>query len=214
MKTSLTLTLLASLLPLAASATPPSSPEAESYGMQGPPAGVAGDDLVLWKKARDVDVRLPIERSVSTRLMARANGSRWDERIAEGSRRGSLDEARAAELRRRLLEQWDVVTIVLTAGWKVDPTRVCGYPLLDFDSALRVDEQARRARLLPEAKGRLSECVETATRILAELERANGGLLAALEAVEKETPALPPAAAATPKAASAAQPAQAIAAAE
>jgi hypothetical protein len=205
MTTSLALALLLAATPPAAPA-PTASPEVESYGMQVPPAGTTGEDLALWKKARDVNVRIPIERSFATRLVARANGSRWDQRIAEGVRRGTVNELRAAELRKQLLGQWDVVSFVLGAGWKVDPTRVCGYPLMDFDSALRVDDSARRATLLPEAKSRLGECVATATKILGELERANAGFLAALETIEKETPELPaaapaPSAAAPPPAA-------------
>jgi hypothetical protein len=177
--------------PPAAPAAPPAE-AAEPGTFEDPPAQASREDAALWRNAKELDVALPVERGVSTRLQAQVNGSRWEERLAAAVRRGTLSEKRATELRTELQDEWRELAAVLTARWPVDPTRVCGYPWLDFDNTLRSNESPFRTRELPQARARLEDCVEKATRVYAALLHANDGFRRAFERIDREAPALPP----------------------
>jgi hypothetical protein len=186
------LALLLATAPAPEAGAPAAEPP-EAGTFQTPPAAASKEDAALWQRAKDLGVRLPVERSVSTRLQAQANGNRWQERLAEGVRRGALADPRAAELKQALLGRWNELALVLSGRWPVDPTRVCGYPWLDFDSTLQADPSPSRTRDLPEARARLEECVEKASGALARLEHVNRAFREAVEAIDREAPAAPPA---------------------
>jgi hypothetical protein len=191
LRAALSLALLVAALRTAAAEAPAAAPP-DPGTFESPPAAATREDAALWRRAADVNVDVPVQRSVSTRLQAEVNGSLWRERLAEGVRRGRLSGARAAELERRLVDGWNALALILSAGWPVDPTRVCGYPWLDFDSTLQTEDPAFRSEELPQARARLQQCVEKATAALASLRHANHEYREAFQAIVRETPEVPP----------------------
>jgi hypothetical protein len=194
LRAALPLALLVAAFPSLAADAPaaPAAAVPEPGIFETPPAAASRDDATLWRRAKEIDVLVPVERGVSTRLQAQVNGSQWKERLAEGVRRGTVSERRAAALEAKLLDEWKEVAAILSAQWPVDPTRVCGYPWLHFDNILQANDSPFRAGELPQARARLEDCVEKATHAHAALLHANDELRKAYEAIDREAPALPP----------------------
>lgn len=200
--------VLVCLLPAAAPARA-ADPAPEAGRFEAPPPGASKEDQALWWKAKEINVDLPVERSVSTRLQAEVNGSGWQQRLADGVRSGALTEKRAGELQQKLLDEWRELALILSVQWPVDPTRVCGYPWLDLDNLMLQEDSPFKRDQLPQARGKLRDCVEKATQVHATLARANAEYHKAFEAIDRAAPPLAAAAQAkAPAAAPAAAPAR------
>lgn len=156
-----------------------------------PPGSPA--DRALWRRAYDLDNEIPIERSVASRLQLHARTRSLLPRLSELGARGALEPKRAAELAGRLREEWDETVELLVVRWPVDPTRVCGYDLLTFESVMRSDVGAQRDAQLAESRAALERCLTTAQLPLRAMRRANAGLRETIEEVERAISAAAPA---------------------
>lgn len=176
-------------------APPPGTRNGVLRNLQSPPPG-APEDVALWQRANDNDLRLMAARGEATRLQATAATSGYARRLDAAVARGAIPAPRAAALRAKLEEEWTELTRVVTARWRIDPTRVCRYPFLAFDNVMEMAEGPSRAPRLAEARGRLLDCTTHAESILKQLTHANASLRDALAAVDRAAgPAAPVAAA-------------------
>jgi hypothetical protein len=145
-------------------------------------------DLALWRRAYDLNNEIPIERSISTRLQLQERNSRIVEALADaaaGSGGRGLAPAEAARLEAELRGALKDVVETLVARWPVDPTRVCGYDLLFFDSVLRSDEGPQKAGQLAQTGAALRDCVARGEQPLAVLRKANERLRQAIADSER-----------------------------
>lgn len=178
-------------------ALPPGTRNGVLRNLQVPPPGVPAD-VALWNRANDNDLRLWAARGEATRLQAAAAGSGYAIRLEGAVARGALAPDRAAAVRAKLEEEWNEVARILTARWRIDPTRACRYPFLAFDNLMEMADGPAKASRLAEARGRLLECTAQAEAILKQLARANGSLREAIAELDRAAGPAQPAAAATP----------------
>jgi hypothetical protein len=148
-----------------------------------PPGSPA--DRALWRRGYDLDNEIPIERSIASRLQLQAVNLRLVEALAAGAKRSGADPSaaeRLANVERRLRAALRESVDLLRAQWPVDPTRVCGYAVLNFESVMRSDENPRKAAQLAETGAALRECVARGEAPLAVLRKANEELRSAIAA--------------------------------
>jgi hypothetical protein len=153
--------------------------EAEDGAQEAPPGTPA--DVALWRSGQAAGEAVVAVRAEAGRLQQRVRGERVLERLAAAAvAAGPEEAARLRALRGGLQERWAWDYELVSRPWPVDPTRVCWYPMLAFDSALRAPPGPAQADLAP-ARQALSTCVEQARRAQAELAEANRALAAALD---------------------------------
>lgn len=148
-----------------------------------PPGSPA--DRALWRRGYDLDNEIPIERSIASRLQLQAVNLRLVEALAADAKRPGADPSAAERLEnfeRRLRAALRESVDLLRAQWPVDPTRVCGYAVLNFESVMRSDENPRKAAQLAETGATLRECVAKGEAPLAMLRKANDELRSAIAA--------------------------------
>jgi hypothetical protein len=173
---------LALLLALAATQAA-APPQGAAHGFNTAPPGTAGDQA-LWKAARDANRQISSERFRAVRLQTRARTGDYEARLeALAGKPGAPEGAKA--LQERLHSAWVENVGIQTRQWPVDPTRVCSYPLLYMDSAMRDDNPARRGATLPEARTRLSTCLGKARLVLSALTRSTDRFEAALAEADR-----------------------------
>lgn len=168
----------------AAEHAPAPVPAGVARHLKHPPPG-APADLALWRRAQDTDLRLQIARAEATRIQARAAAPGWAQRLEAAAAGGALQPADAAALRDRVHATWREVAGILSVRWRVDPTRGCRYPFLAFDNLVEMAAGPERTARLPEARGRLTDCIEKAEPIAAHLAAANAALEESLDAAER-----------------------------
>jgi len=151
-----------------------------------PPPG-APADVALWTRGQQVGEAVVASRAEAGRLQQRVKAERLAERLeraATGEKAGTA--AALGALRERLLVLWQRDYEVAARPWPVDPTRVCWYPMLGFDSALRAPAVSGRGDL-GQARAELTACVEKAEQALRAMDEANRALA---EATAQATRAL------------------------
>jgi hypothetical protein len=157
---------------------PAPAPCQEPGDAGGPPPGEPAD-VALWRRGQQAGEAVVAGRAEAGRLQQRVKGERLAERLAEAAAAPGAPAGLGAA-RERLLAAWQRSWDVTTRPWPVDPTRVCWYAMLAFDSALRVPGQAGRAEAGP-ARTELQACVEKAGAALRILEESNRALAAAAD---------------------------------
>lgn len=175
--------------PAAAAGT--TGPEGQAGEPPVPPPG-APEDQARWRTAHEVNQRLAIELSVSSRLQWTGKTRQYGERLeALAGRKDGPDAARAGELMARYrevqLENWRFATM----PWVVDKTRVCQYPLLELDGAMRPGGPPRRASVLAAAREDMDDCIGKARPIAERLGSLNDQLRSLQETAEALLPPLP-----------------------
>lgn len=125
-----------------------------------PPAGSAAE-LQLWRDGIEVTRRVALVRKDSTNLRAAILSTRLRERL-EQARAGAGHEAgeHAAKLARRLEREWAENVDLFQRPWPVDPTRGCGYPHLNYDSAMRLPAGPARQAEVANTTPDLRTCVQ------------------------------------------------------
>jgi hypothetical protein len=142
------------------------------------------DDAALSRSAAEVDEKVQVERGRATRLQARARAEEYDRRLEALEARPETQE-RARAVRAQLVAAWTASAETLTRQWPIDPTRGCRNESLTFDSALGDADPARRAATLPEARTRLTNCLDRARLVIDAVERSSGQLEKALAAADQ-----------------------------
>jgi hypothetical protein len=157
-------------------AGPAADPVGVPEGLENPltalPPG-SPSDQALWKTAVAANNEVVIVRAQASRIQWGAKRSGLDERLAALARQGPPEVARRAEeLRQRLLDAWRQNVDYLTWRWPVDPTRACGYPLLNFATAM--PDQGKDAEvLLAAARADLQTCLDRALPAIRAMKESN-----------------------------------------
>jgi hypothetical protein len=188
--------LVLALLVAAATPTSPSATPATAVPATADPDAVtvpagAPADVALWRRTYDLNNEIPIERSISTRLQLEVKNGRLLEGLAALRKRPGVDHdthERAEHAEERLVRALREDVQVLTAQWPVDPTRVCAYDLLNFESVLRSDENPRKAAQLAQTREPVQECAGKAELALSTLRGANDRLREAITVAEQALP--------------------------
>ena len=157
------------------------------------PPGSA-EDRALWRRAYDLNNEIPIERSISTRLQAEAASGRLLERLAQARKApgtGHDHHEQIEHAERRLYNTLKGNAELTLSQWPVDPTRVCGYPLLNFESVMRSNDGAQKPPQLAQTRAALLECVGKGEVPLAALRASNDGVRGAISTAEQVLVALP-----------------------
>jgi len=151
-----------------------------------PPPG-APADVALWTRGQQVGEAVVASRAEAGRLQQRVKAERLADRLERAAAGEKAATAAAlGTLRERLLARWQRDYEVAARPWPVDPTRVCWYPMLGFDSALRAPAVSGRGDL-GQARAELTACVEKAEQALRAMDEANRALA---EATAEATKAL------------------------
>ncbi len=175
-----------SLLLLVLALAVPASPRAEEPEAAHPPPQGAPADVALWQRGQAAGEAVVGARAEAGRLQQRVRTERLLERLEAAAAAATPEAAaRLRALRRELQEEWSADYEVISRRWPVDPTRVCWYPMLAFETALgsaggpaaaepprrELQDCVARAELavrgLVEANHELREAVEAAARALA-----------------------------------------------
>jgi hypothetical protein len=124
------------------------------------PAGSPADQA-LWTAAREVNATLPsIWRSLTT-LQGRIANDRVMQRLDAASKQGSEEEkAAAAKARSRLELAYTLSVEFMTKKRTVDQTRACGYPFLNFATAMGSTKTEEERQILATSRLTLKVCVE------------------------------------------------------
>lgn len=150
-------------------------------------------ELQLWRDGIEVTRTVIVERRASFNLRARIKSADLAGRIAAARKAAGHERAEALELlERRLHKAFADDVDVYQRQWPVDPTRVCGYPHLLYDSALRLPPGQNRQAEVANAAPDLKTCVQTARAANAAMTGATRRLAAvAKEAEQALAPATP-----------------------
>jgi hypothetical protein len=152
---------------------------------EAPPPGTP-EDQALWRSTYEVSVRVHRRRLEANELQWELRRTRPDERLAALAAAASRDEAARLEaLRQRYVQAWSQHYLFLVARWPVDPTRVCLYPKLSLESAMRVAEGPERALQVAQARVEARQCVETAASAVGRLEASTSELRALLDEISR-----------------------------
>ena len=158
------------------------------------PAG-APEDQARWKAGHEVNQRLAVELSVSSRLQWAGRTRRYVERLeALAGKADAPESARAGELLARYRQVASENGRTATMPWAVDKTRGCQYPLLELQSAMQPGGPARRASVLVAAREGIDDCLAKAQPIARRLGGLNDELRGLQDAAEALLPPMPAAA--------------------
>ncbi|HEU4384549.1 MAG TPA: hypothetical protein VFR85_13765, partial [Anaeromyxobacteraceae bacterium] len=124
----------------------------------------------------DVGNQITIERWRAGRLQMGLKTGRQLERLAAMGGRDPASAERAKELGKQLQASWTNNYAILTSQWPVDPTRGCGYPALQFRSALYGSDAARDKAILLEARAGVESCLAKAQPALRAMKASNDEL--------------------------------------
>jgi hypothetical protein len=150
-------------VPLAV-ATPARADDAPEFVDDSPltkmPAGSPADQA-LWTAAREVNATLPsIWRSLTT-LQGRIASERVMQRLDDASKQGSeAEKAAAAKARSGLELAYTLGVEFMTKKRTVDQTRACGYPFLNFSTAMGSTKTEEERQVLATSRLTLKVCVE------------------------------------------------------
>ena len=154
----------------------------EAYGGAPTPPPCSPQDLALWKKGAAATTQVWQGRATARRLQARAKSDRLVERLEVLAAASPAAEAgRILKHRDEIQEAWNENSALYSRRWPVDPTRVCGYAHLYFDSSLRLPEGPSKKAELGAARADLQGCVERADVPVKAMARANHELQEALD---------------------------------
>jgi hypothetical protein len=119
------------------------------------------EDQALWTAAREVNATLPsIWRSL-TGLQGRIATERVMQRLGAASKQGSPEEmAVVAKATSGLELAYTLSVEFMTKKRTVDQTRACGYPLLNFATAMGSTKTEGERQALATARLTLKICVE------------------------------------------------------
>ena len=155
----------------------------------------APEDQARWKAGHEVNQRLAVELSVSSRLQWTGRTRRYAERLeALAGKADAPESARAGELLARYRQVASENGRTATMQWAVDKTRGCQYPLLELQSAMQPGGPARRASVLFAAREGIDDCLAKARPIATRLGGLNDELRRLQDAAEALLPPMPAAA--------------------
>ena len=150
-----------------------------------PPKG-SPEELKLWKEGIDVTRAVIVERRASFNLRARIKATDLAGQLAKARAAADHERAETLErLERRLHKAFVEDVDVYQRQWPVDPTRVCGYPHLLYDSAMRLAPGQNRQAEVANAAPDLKTCVQTARAATAKMTGATRRLAEVVEEAER-----------------------------
>jgi len=160
-------------------------------------------DQALWAAGRKASEDVVISRTRAGRLQTTVRSHRLVERLTTAEKAAGADRDRFEDLREELVERWEENYEVFSRRWPVDPTRGCGYPLLNLESAMHVPEGTEKASELSVARAEVRACLDRSALAVRAMEQANRELegsiakaqaaLAAAERAAAAAPSAPPA---------------------
>jgi hypothetical protein len=162
------------------------------------PAGSPADQA-LWTAAREVNATLPsIWRSLAG-LQGRIASERVLPRLDAASKKGSPEEKEEVGRAQRGLELAYTLSLeYMTTKRTVDQTRACGYPFLDFATAMGSTRTEEERKALATSRLTLKICVENGREMSKGLAASYEGLDAAKKEADRvlqKSTGTPPAAA-------------------
>lgn len=172
----------------AQAAPAPGAPEAGAPDADDRPPPGAPEDQALWRAGRKASVDVVVVRAEAGRLQSTVRAHKLLERLeaAERAERAAgRDHERLEELGEALLEAWKRNYEVFGRQWPVDPTRGCGYPLLELESTMPLADDPARAGDLRGARGALRECVSRAGLAVEVMQAENRALAARIAAARE-----------------------------
>lgn len=150
-----------------------------------PPKGSPAE-LQLWRDGIEITRKVVVDRRASFNLRARIKSANLPGRLIEARKAAGHEHAEALELLERKLRKAFADDVdVYQRQWPVDPTRVCGYPHLLYDSALRLPPGPNRQAEVANATPDLKTCVATARAADAAMAGATRRLAAVAKEVEE-----------------------------
>jgi hypothetical protein len=146
------------------------------------PAGSPADQA-LWTAAREVNATLPsIWRSLAG-LQGRIASERVLPRLDAASKKGSPEEVGRAQ--RGLELAYTLSLEYMTTKRTVDQTRACGYPFLDFATAMGSTRTEEERKALATSRLTLKICVENGREMSKGLAASYEGLDAAKKEADR-----------------------------
>jgi len=164
-------TLAALLSSLALSAAPAATPDPAEVAPSPPGEGEepvqvppgAAEDQALWKAGLAVAPDIGRVRVQANKLQWEARQARTLDRLEALARQESDPASRkAGDLLPRYRAALAHNHLTLTRHWPVDPTRGCGYSVMNFESILYSGDHRRRTSQLTQAREDLQDCVARA----------------------------------------------------
>lgn len=153
----------------------------EAPGVVAPPPGGPADEA-LWLRGQQAGEAVVASRAEAGRLQQRVKVGRLAERLEQAG------AGAPAGLRERLLAQWLRNYELVSRPWPIDPTRVCWYPMLAFDSALRAAPAGGQGEV-GQARAELEACVGRAELAVQAMAESNAALAAVAGEAERALPA-------------------------
>ena len=188
-------------LSLQAPPAPPAAPGGAAAAPAGTTAGAAGpavepdeqapppgspQELKLWNAGLKANQAVHQTRAAAAMLQVRASGADLLHRLEVAAQASPHEEGeRLLALRRRLQAAWDKDRELFTRRWPVDPTRACGYPHLNYDSAMRLAPGPSRQAEVENARVELQRCVDRAKLVTDAMAAANVAFAAAIDDAQK-----------------------------
>jgi hypothetical protein len=127
-----------------------------------------------------------LSRSASMQLRNRVQQDAFARRLDQAIAAAGHEDAERLQKVRTRLRDADLKNLeIFRRRWTIDPYRACGYPQLNYDSALRMDPGANRQAEVQSAAVDLKSCVDRASVPVAAMKKANLELSAALEEAQR-----------------------------
>lgn len=158
--------------------TPPQKPSGvdEFTALQTPPPG-SPEDQALWKRGNAAGITATYERWRTLDLRVKLRQHAILTRLDEMAKKASADKQKSlTDLAARIRAAESFAGNLRDARWPVDTTRVCGYPVLHFGSAMGSANTPKLQANLAVLRIKLQECCDKAEGASGELKRANDTL--------------------------------------
>ncbi|HQR30670.1 MAG TPA: hypothetical protein PLL32_09675 [Anaeromyxobacteraceae bacterium] len=175
--------LLASLVLGGAARAEDPPPYEAPEPLQTPPG--SKEDQALWWRAMDASNEISTGRAAAAKLQWRTRSGDYAKRLAEKAKGLPAPEAeRLTGLAKTLQAAWSANYALLSSRWPVDPTRGCGYPAQQLESAMHAAPLASQGAAIDGARKDARQCVDLAEAVLRRLHKANDDLAKALAAAD------------------------------
>jgi hypothetical protein len=167
--------------PPAAPATAQARPDpADAPDEMTPPPGTP-EELKLWLAGVEANKSIVQVRAAAGLLQTRARGADLLPRLEAAGAKIPHEEAEKLHAQhKRLKAAWDKNRELFARRWPVDPTRACGYPHLNYDSAMRLPPGPSRRAEVENARTELKTCVDRAGLVTSAMAAANVAFDAAI----------------------------------
>ncbi len=172
--------LLLACLVLAGAARAEDPPPYEApEPLQTPPG--SKEDQALWWRAMDASNEISTGRATAAKLQWRARSGAYDKRLAEKAKGLPAPEAeRLTGLAKKVQAAWSANHELLSSRWPVDPTRGCGYPAQQLESAMHAAPLASQSAAIDSARKDARQCVDLAETVIRRMKQSNDALAKAL----------------------------------